>query len=1132
MSKFIEAWKGNSAGEMATAQQHFLELCEALEVPKPTPKEQEDLTYRFEMPVEVLVRQGQKSSTERMDVYKKDHFIWENKQGSEKGSGRQGHGRRGSKAWQVAMAKAFNQARRYAVNLPGDAPPFLIVCDVGHHIEVWRDFSGKGKHYEEKPSQLYSYDDLKSEKTRDYLRRVMTDPRALDPSVYQDEVTRRVAKDLAKLAKALEKSGHSPAETAQFLMRCIFTMFAEDVELLPSGCFTSLLGQLKGNAKDLPEHLEHLWALMDKGGFSVGVGKVLQFNGSLFRKATALSLTNTQVESLHIAATHDWSEVEPTIFGTLVERALNEEERHKLGAHFTPRPYIERLVRPTVIEPLRDDWLAVQAAAIDALGEGEPSPESTQKAIDLLKEFHRKLCQVKVLDPACGTGNFLYVTYDLLKDLEAEVLRRLSDLGEKQLVLQVAGETVMPTQMLGIEVNPRAREIADLVLWIGHLQRMRRDGTTQNIPEPVLQRASNIECRDAVLAWDGDPVPRLDADGQIVKTWNRRKTKTDPITGAKVPGVNAAKIVYDYPNSRQAEWPESDYIVSNPPFLGNKRMREELGDGYTEALRSVWPDVPGGVDYVMYWWERSAQLLHENKIKRFGLITTNSITQVTNRVVIQPHFDSGLALLFAIADHPWVNNGAAVRIAMTAAGKAGSIATMGNLEHEQKVENDLPHVEIEYRIVESIHADLSAGADLSSLVPLKSNSGVTFQGFNPVGRGFVLLEEELEKHGLSSAALPPVVKPYLNARDITQGGSLRFIIDFHGLTTREAQDKWPSLYQRVLEQVKPARDKNRDKQRRRNWWLFGRTSQALRDALDGLDWFIITPITSKHRFFVSAPPGLAPDCQLHAIASNDSSILGVLSSRFHTIFALRTGSTLEDRPRWRSGPCFDPFPFPDLDDSGANRDGIAQLAERLDAHRKHVQALGRIAGKQAHLTNQYNALSRAKEARTGGPPLTEKERAFHEGALIGLLQSLHDELDTAVAEAYGWPVDLTDQQVLERLVALNNERAAAEAQGKIRWLRQEFQAPEESKKPVQLTTEGVHPAAPAPVTKQPWPKDAQSRLLAVRDALMSSEVPLTDSDLAGRFKGARKKAVLSALSSLEALGIIFADDDGAYSPSV
>lgn len=1132
MQQFVDQWRGNAAGEMKVAQQHFLELCAALGVAPPTPDEAERGTYSFERTIAFHSGRTKRISTERVDVYKKDCFIWENKQGSHQGSDRVGHGRRGTGPWRVAMNQAKAQAIRYALHVEDRAPPFVVVCDVGHEIRIWSDFSRTGKEYEHRAPRVISYDDLLTEEGADTLRKVIADPQALNPATHQAAVTRAVAEHLAQIARSLEADGHPASAVSQFLMRCVFTMFAEDTGLLKENAFTDLLGHFGDQPTKLAGQLEHLWQLMDTGGFALGIGKVLRFNGGLFHTPSALPLSAAQVGMLHDAARHDWSQVEPTIFGTLVERALDPVERHSLGAHFTPRPYIERLVRPAVMDPLRDDWLAVQAEVLDALGdEADPSPARRAKAVGLLRAFHQQLCALKVLDPACGTGNFLYVTYDLLKDLEDEVLQQLSDLGEKQTgLLGLGGQTLEPTQMLGIEKNPRAREIADLVLWIGHLQRQRRGRKGEVVQEPVLRDAGNIECRDAVLAWDGDPVPRRDSDGNVVTVWDMRTTKTDPVTGREVPDEAATVTVFDYPNARPAAWPEADFVVSNPPFVGDKVLKRALGQGYVAALRKAWPHIPASADFVMYWWDLSASLTSSGAIRQFGLISTNSIRQGYNRRVVSAWLGADknpVSIVHAIPDHPWVDceTDAQVRVSMTVA-RRGTL--VGVIQSEDDRRSGARRG--------VVTAQLTIGPDLDSCKKLVSNLGVSCPGVKLFGQGFVLSgDEATEVMQQTSQGYKNVVRPYLTGGEIVRTMKGRSVIDFRGLSWEEAEQANPAGFHRIVERVKPERLSNRRRSYRENWWLFGEPRKSFRTALAGLRRYIGTPETSKHRLFVFVDAEVVSEGSVIVVAHHSSSMLGILSSGAHTTWSLAAGARLGvgNDPRYTKTKCFDPFPFPDLDGRPTLRDRIGDLAERLDAHRKSVQAKGRVAGKQAHLTNQYNALERAREARAGGAPLTDKERAFHEGALIGILQNLHDELDAAVAEAYGWPADLEDEEILERLVALNHERAAEEAQGKVRWLRPEFQDPDYGKEPEEQVDldldEKADPAPPpAPAAKQPWPKDPAARLLALRDLARSADGPLTADAVRARFKGARKAAVVKALDTLAALGALVEVDDGAY----
>lgn len=482
IEKFIARWQKSSAAERSNFQLFITELCDALGLQRPDPAThaETDNDYVFERTV-IFQHDDGTRSTGRIDLYKRGCFVLEGKQSKKREEDararelvqlglnlgeasftRTGTGKREGRGWDAVMAAAKQQAESYAKALPKEDgwPPFIIVIDVGHVIEVYADFSLQGKHYAQFPDRQgyrLSMDDLRHEDVADRLRAIWTDPMSLDPARKSAEVTREIAELLAKLSQSLEKRGHNPGRVAAFLMRCLFTMFAEDIGLLKLESFESFLKRHVGKADQLHLALPHLWKEMDSGGYSPTLGdRILRFNGGLFHDTSAIPLDEQDLNWLLLAAKRKWTNVEPAIFGTLLERALNERERHKLGAHYTPRSYVERLVVPTIIEPLTDDWRTVQAEAADLLKRGEK-----EKAREVVKAFHTKLCQIRVLDPACGTGNFLYVSMELMKRLEGEVLEMLADLGEDQYILELDRHTVDPHQFLGLEINPRAVAIAD-----------------------------------------------------------------------------------------------------------------------------------------------------------------------------------------------------------------------------------------------------------------------------------------------------------------------------------------------------------------------------------------------------------------------------------------------------------------------------------------------------------------------------------------------------------------------------------------------------------------------------------------------------------------------------------------------
>ncbi|MBD0345274.1 MAG: class I SAM-dependent DNA methyltransferase, partial [Coleofasciculus sp. Co-bin14] len=719
-------------------------------------------------------------------------------------------------------------------------------------------------------------------------------------------------------------------------------------------------------------------------------------------------------------------------------------------------------------------------------------------------------------DPACGSGNFLYVTLDLLKGLESEVLRRLEDVtGQAQLKLDIA--QVNPSQFLGIEINPRAAAIADLVIWIGYLKwHFQRFG---NIPpvEPVLREYKNIECRDAVLAYDSKE-PDIDpATNKPPTRWGGRMMK-HPVTGENVPDPTDQIPIYRYINPRSAEWQEADYIISNPPFIGNARMREILGDGYAETLRQVYKEVPDTVDYVMYWWHQAAKLVRSSKIKRFGFISTHTMRQVRQRKVIDLHLNQNnpIRLIFAISDHPWAEGEAAVTIAMTGADlndskkpvmipKIGTVITKGEGETP---EEEAERIKVEIRDVGRIFSNLQAGVDVTQAKPLKSNREITSKGFELGSTGFLIAKSE--KDSLERE----VIYPFLTGRDLAQTPEERYVIDVNHLSEKELYSQYPRTYKWLLDNVKPIRDVNNDSRLRREWWRYRRSNAIMRNGVRELNGYIVTPRTAKHRCFTLRSKDVLPESEIIVIFLDDTYFLGVLSSRIHITWALAAGGDLGgNTPRYNNSVCFDPFPFPDP--TSEQKQKIRDLGERLDAHRKRVQA----QHPDVTITGMYNLLEKMRS----GEPFADKDREYNDKALVSTLKQIHDELDTAVFEAYDWPQTLSDDEILERLVALNAERAEEERNGLIRWLRPEYQAPNEVA--VQQVIEGItteEEVAIIPVEQQTWPKKFKEQLAAIRDLLRSSGSEWTLDQIAAQFKGATrsKKAITECLESLEELGIL------------
>ncbi len=1151
VAQFIDQWSKVTASERSTAQSFLNELCDLIGAPRPTATSD----YQFELPVPYTPPAGKKTN-KYIDLYKRGCFVLEAKKYIDRpaestelalalndGPARKAGVTRGTGQWDAAMQKAFEQAEWYAHHLPRDepSPPFLLVVDVGHVIELYADFSGRSRNYTAYPDPTSHHIPLaalsKSE-VRERLRILFTDPAQLDPSQHAAVVTREIAGHLATLAKSLENAGHPPKLVAEFLCRCLFCMFAEDVGLLPPKSFREFLESLRRNTGSFVPLMEALFREMDQGASVSTIlrQKLLRFNGGLFREQTVLPVDDTQLGLLIQAAKCDWHLVEPAIFGTLLERALTDTERGKLGAHFTPRAYVERLVLPTVIDPLREDWRAARDEAVTLANR-----DDLVTARKVVRAFHERLCAVRVLDPACGSGNFLYVTLEHLKRLEGEVLELLRRFGEKR----DPAVTVDPHQLLGLELNERAVPIAELVLWIGYLQwHFRVHG--QVLPaEPVLKEFKNIQHADAVLAYDGHPKgitgkmaeanPKLPglpdnwrqkvaAHTGAIFVWDRKSHKTDPATGRPVPDETRSIQLFAYQNPRPAAWPKADFIVGNPPFLGAAKLREDLGDGYAETLRSVYPDVPDSVDFVMYWWDKAAELAAAGKIRRFGFITTNSLTQTFARRVVQRALDRDVGLVFAVPDHPWVDtaDGAAVRIAMTTAEKGALTGQLLEVIKETATKDGTDEI-LFSSAAGRINADLTVGADVSMSLPLQANESLGYRGVQLIGSGFIVTPEEAQAFGLGKiAGLEKHIRPYRNGKDLADTPRGVLVIDLYGLKAEEVRARYPKVYDWVVARVKPERAANARAGYRDNWWIHGEPRKDLRAALAKLPRYIATIETTKHRHFQFLDAEILPDNMLVVAALDDAFHLGVLSSRIHVVYAVAAGGWLGfgNDPRYSKSRCFDPFPFPDCTEKQKTK--IGKLAEELDAHRKRAQQMHGLG-----LTDIYNALEKVR----AGATLTTKDKVIHDAALVATLKQLHDDLDQAVAEAYGWPWPMPDPDILKHVVELNAARAAEEKAGHIRWLRPEYQAKGE------LMLEGG--SAPqksgrkAPPTKKagklPWPAKTAERTLAVEAALAQAEEPLTAAEITKKFARAKEADVQEILDTLCALGRVRpGDQPGTY----
>lgn len=1034
----ISKWQGTAGGaETSNFQSFVTDICELLDLDRPGVAEKGKLgSYEYEATVPGGSFRTLKG-TGSIDLYKRGHFVMEAKQSYLKpdqvpldlDDATIPQAPSGAR-YDRLMRDARLQAENYAKNLPATEPvaPFLIVCDVGRAFEIYVDTAGNGRGYEFFPdkqtyrielSELASDAEVaRTDKTAlEILRAIWTDPKSVDPRFQSALVTRQVASRLAEVSKYLEEGirlkelperdkNIEIEEGSLFLMRVLFCMFAEDVGLLPLKSFENFLKRAEGNDQLFENGLRDLFEKMGQANPSNRFAMALEtevryFNGGLFDTSKVYKLGSFLIHDLYEAARQNWRRVEPAIFGTLLEQALDAQERAKLGAHYTPRPYVETLVRATIMDVLEPEWEAVEELPEDAI-------------LPAAQAFHTRLSTIRVLDPACGTGNFLYVSMELLQALESRVIERIQTLGGS------AEPKVGPQQFYGLELNPRAAKIAELVLWIGWLRNRLKDDPDA-IPEPVLKRSANLN-----MGRTG----RYDAILHLTDTG-------EP----------------DYDNPVLADWPEAEFIVGNPPFIGGKGngIRSVKGDQYAESMWKANPRVPKSSDFVMQWWDRAAHILvaEGSPLKRFGFVTTNSITQEFSRRVIANYLapnpspdgegKSGLSLVMAIPDHPWTKatkDAAAVRIAMTVAERGAQDGLLHEVTSEAKLDSDDPELEIT-EVKDRIHSNLSVGADVTSARPLIANEGMSCNGMMLAGQGFKL--ERVEAWQMACEAAndsQQVLRGYIGGSELLRGQKGLLVIDFHGLTEKEARQEHPVFYEHLLRTVKPDRDKNNRKAMRERWWLFGEQRKTFRPALNSIDRYIGTTETAKHRIFQFVDTTILPDHMIVAIGTDDAFNLGVLQSAIHVQWTLKVGGMLENRPRYNKASIFDPFPFPDATEP--QRTTIAEIAEELDETRK----LAIAETDKLTMTELYNL----REKLRSGEVLSDKDQRRAAKARAGIVNHLHEQLDSAVAHAYGWGTEwdagqLGPSEIVARLVALNHERAEEERNGTIRWLRPDYQIP-------------------------------------------------------------------------------------------
>ena len=979
---FVDRWARANLREQQSAQSHFNELCHLLDVQTPTEADPDGKFFTFE---EHVIKDG--GGAGRADVWYKGRFAWE------------------YKTKQKDLDAAYSQLQSYSASL--NFPPLLVVCDLLEYriFPQWPNI--------DHTPWIVLNDGLLTEYGRDLLRRVLTDPEwfyreRLGEINKREIITEKLAGQFSDLAVILasvkdgEVATYQPMQVARFLTKLVFAMFAEDIDLLPvmrgQKVLEYIFEQAKNDPDSFPEIIQMLFETMAGNRRDFYMQRIPYFNGGLFeeRPDDIILDLKTTYDVRHILFTvnlRDWQEVEPSIFGTLFERALDPSKRAQLGAHYTTESDIRLVIEPVLMNPLRRRWTEVLSQTRELwTGFASDLPrqqaESKTKLNALYEAMLGELASTTVLDPACGSGNFLYVSLLALKDLEHDVHAHF-----KPLRLPVR-DVVTPRQLLGIELNTFASELAHVVVWIGYLQsRYRRErrglkaNLMANIGTPVIDE--RLEPGQPQRILNADAILRYDADGAPY----------------------------------EPEWPPARVIVGNPPFLGGNKIRSELG-GYVDDLFKLYEGrIPAFADLVTYWHEKARAQVEAGKTQRVGLISTNSIRGGANRVVLDRIKQTG-DIFMAWSDNPWVLAGAAVRISIT--GFAAQV-------DEQRMLDGLP--------VDVINSDLTASVDITRAKNLLENTELCFMGPSPKAPFDISEELALTMLAAVNASGKPnadVVLPVLSAVDIVQRARKEWTIDF-GLMSLDEAKGYEAPFAYVETNVYPIRSQNRRAAYAEKWWQYAEARPGMRKALAGKARFIVTPAVSKHRIFVWTLPNVVCNQGTLVFARDDEYFFGVLHSYIHELWSLRLGTWLGkgNDPRYTPTTTFETFPFPVVSSPPPLGGEVSLAAATLHAERDawlNTHDLngngGEVKGKNGRtLTNLYNALTAYRDSLNGIPvkmsALQPEARTF-----APRLAELHDALDEAVLKLYGWG-DLVgqlrtpagDEALLKRLLTENLRRA-------------------------------------------------------------------------------------------------------------
>lgn len=925
-SAFAKKWQDSTLRERAGSHEHFIDLCGLVGHGTPGELDPNGDFFTFDRGAS-----KQDGGDGWADVWYKGHFGWEYK-GKHKD-----------------LKAAYNQLLQYREDL--DNPPLLVVSDMDR-FEVHCNFTGSAKRTyrfdladiagNAQVEVLPSTEGAQPPTAMFVLKALFTDPTELR-SVGADFVTQSVAGHIGYVAEQLRARGVDATQAAHFLMKVLFCFFAQSINLLPGKVFTKVLEKTRDDPAQFARYAKELFQAMANGGH-VLLEKIPHFDGGLFSDDHVVALLPGDIDLLHRAGQMDWASVEPAIFGTLFERCLDPDKHAQIGRHYTYADDIAAIVEPVLVAPLEAEWASVAEQIAAMNGDGR----KRKQAHKLLAGFQQRLGEIRVLDPACGSGNFLYVGLRRLMDLEKKVVNLAGRWG-----LELSF-TVSPTQVQGLEINRFAHELASIVIWIGYLQ-WRRDNGVGYIEEPILKPIETIHQRDALI----------------------EETKD----GAK-----------------EASWPEADFIIGNPPFLGGKKLRTDLGDEYVDTVFTVWGGrVPKEADLCCYWFEKARAYIERESTKnhyvRAGLLATQGIRGGANRRVLQRIRESG-DIFMAWSDRDWVLDGAAVHVSMVG---------FDDGRQSDRTLDGAP--------VAMINPDLTGQADVTTARRLAENAGISFMGDTKGGAFDIDNEKAQELLAMANPHCRPnsdVVRPWVNGKDMTGRPRNMWIIDFPPGTEESEAALYEGPFEYVNRHVRQKRKENKRASYRQRWWLHVEARPAMREAIETLERYVATPVVAKHRLFVWLVGNVLPDHQLIVFARSDDYFFGVVQSRVHLVWADAQGTQLETRPRYTPTTCFETFPFP----WPVNEDAPS---EKKDVHSRISQAAAALNElRENWLSPERGSISAAERKRRTLTNLYNSMPTW--------LVNAHAELDAAVLDAYGWAHDITDEEMLGRLLELNLRR--------------------------------------------------------------------------------------------------------------